>query len=492
MPMLLFAHPARPAGHGASQAAGDFYRLRINFAVVLHKANGGFSLSLAVGHSAPEVWEATLGQLLLRVTRQNFDSWLRNTTGLRFEGTTLIVATPTELARDWLSTRMKPAIQQALTAVAGLGLKVDFDVHQVEAHAMDTPLQPTLIPAHATPLNPRFTFTSFLPGTHNRLALLAALDVCENVESPYSPLFITGGPGSGKTHLLHSIAHKACKEGERALLVTAEQFLSEFTGAVRNHTGAAFRARYRDLDILLVDDVQGLVGKKATQAEFFQTVACLHDLGRRVVLAGDQQAIATTAGARFASQLHWGLVAKIEEPATEDRIRFLLAKTACQGVTLPEEVLHYVALRVRSSLRDLEGALNRVLALARISSEAVTIDFAARALQPLSETLGCPRDELQPFQVIEAVCGHLQIAPKDLSSAKRTREVTYARHIAMYLLRQDSGLTFACIAQMLGRKDHSTVVHACRHLEFELDVSPSLRADIDAVRSSLGFSSHAA
>jgi chromosomal replication initiator protein len=450
-------------------------------------------LSLAPGHTPPEIWEATLGQLLLRVTRQNFENWLRNTTGLRFEATTLVVGVPSELAQDWLSTRMRAVIQQSLTSVAGPGLKVQFEVQEQAVSAMtDEPLQPSLIPAPNTPLNPRFTFASFLPGDYNRLALLAAMDVCANAESPYSPLFITGACGYGKTHLLHAIAHEASGRGKRVLLVAAEQFLSEFTGAIKNKTGAAFRARYRELDILLVDDVHNLAGKKATQSEFFQTVAALHDLGRLVVLGGDQQAIAGASGVRFASQLHWGLVARIEEPGTEDRIRFLFAKTSCQGATLPEEVIHYLALRIRSGLRDLEGAVNRVLALARISGAPVTIDFAAQALQPVSDQPLTTRPEVQPTQVIEAVSHHLSVPVRDIRGPKRTREATYARHISMYLLRQDAGLTYTAIAQALGKKDHSTVVHACRQLELELEMSPPLRADLDAVRSSLRTAGHAA
>jgi chromosomal replication initiator protein len=445
-----------------------------------------------VGHTPPEVWEATLGQLLLRVTRQNFDNWLRNTTGLRFDGTTLIVGTPTSLSRDWLATRMRNVIQQALTAVAGPGLKVDFEVIS-GGSAGDEVLQPSMIPALPTPLNPRFTFATFLPGDHNRLALLAAMDVCSNPESPYSPLFITGAGGAGKTHLLHAIAHKASKDGQRVLLVTAEQFLSEFTGAVKNRTGPAFRARYRDMDILLVDDVHNLAGKTATQREFFQTVAALHDLGRRVVLAGDQKALGGGPDSRFASQLHWGLVAHIDEPNTDDRIRFLFARTGCQGVTLPDEVIHYLALRVRSGLRDLEGALNRVLALARISEDPITIDFAYRALQPVSgEQMAPVKPQVKPGAVIEAVSRHLGVPESDIRGAKRTRDATYARHISMYLLRQDAGLTFSAIAQQLGKKDHSTVVHACKQLEFELEMSPPLRADLDAVRSALRASGHAA
>lgn len=441
-------------------------------------------MSLGVGHTAPEVWDATLGQLLLRVTRQNYDSWLRPTAGIRFEETTLVVAAPTELACDWLSTRMKMVIHQAITTVAGPGLKVRFEVHHRETVAGDPPLQPSMLPSHTTPLNPRFTFASFLPGGHNRLALLAALDVSSNGETPYSPLFITGGSGSGKTHLLHAIAHKAGTEGLRTLLVTAEQFLGEFQAALRSNTGAAFRARFRELDILLVDDAHNLAGKKATQAEFFQTIAGLHDLGRRVVVAGDHEAVCAGAGARFASQLQWGLVAEIADPPSEERIRFLMAKTVCQGVQLPEEVLHYIALRVRSSLRDLEGAVNRVLARARISNEPLDIDFAVKALQTPSEAPLAAQSAHKPFDVIETVAEQLQVTTADISSAKRDRESSYARHIVMYLLRE-TGMTHAAIAQLLGRKDHSTVVHACRQLEMELTVSTKTRADLDAVREAL-------
>ncbi|HXH22265.1 MAG TPA: chromosomal replication initiator protein DnaA [Dehalococcoidia bacterium] len=444
-------------------------------------------MALAAGLSAPEIWDQALGQLLLRVTRQNFDSWLRNTTGLRYEGRTLIIGTPTELARDFLATRMRSVIHQALTAVAGPGLRFDFEVRGEDARCLTTPLQATMLPSPLAPLNPRFTFATFLPGSHNRLALVAALDVTDNSESPYSPLFITGGPGSGKTHLLHAVAERAAKQGLRVVLVTAEQFLSDFTGAVRNRTGAAFRSRYRDLDILLVDDVQALTGKRATQNEFLQTVTELRDLGRRVVVAGDLQ-VASNGNARFISGFQWGLIAEIAEPSMDDRIRFLFAKTACQRVSIPDEVLHYVALRIRSNLRDLEGALNRLVAVAHISDEPITIDFAARALKPLTEPVSpsSPR-EVQPAKVLQAVCDHLGISLEDLAGRKRTRSITYARHLAMYLLRQDAGLTFQTIAEALGRGDHSTVVHACKQIEAQIKLTPALQADLDAVRTTLGL-----
>ena len=447
----------------------------------------------ALPASAHQIWDATLAQLVLRVTRQNYDSWLRNTVGLRFEGTTLIVAAANDLACDWLSTRMKSVIAQALAAVAGPGLQVSYvPAEEAEPGAPGgSPLQPSMLPRAQTPLNPRFTFATYLEADFNKLALSAARDVVGEADSNYSPLFITGSAGNGKTHLLHATAHDAASRGVRVLLVSAEQFLNEFTTAVRGKSGAAFRSRYRELDLLLIDDVHVLLGKKATLNEFYQTVAGLHDQGRRVAVAGDLSAMSSEAS-RFRDQLRWGLVAPIGEPSAEDRVRFVEAKALSQGMPLPDEVKHYLALRVRSSIRDLEGAVNRVTAIARISiDQPLDIDFTARALQPVS-ILQSDKAPVAPTDLLDAVCRHLSLSPSEITSQKRNRALTYARHLAMYLLREDGGLTYSAIAHLLGKKDHSTVVHACTQLNRELHVSPSLRADVDAVRASLHIPTHAA
>jgi chromosomal replication initiator protein len=420
----------------------------------------------------------------LRVTRQNYDTWLRNTAGLRFEETTLVVVAPNELTCDWLSTRMRSVIAQALTAVAGPGLKVRFEPPADTAIACFEPadLQPALLPRPVVPLNPRFSFQSFLPGEFNRLAYNAAIDVAGGALSPYSPLYITGPSGSGKTHLLHAIAREANTSKIQVMLATADQFLTEFTAAVRNHTGPAFRARYRETSMLLIDDVHQLLGKKATLNEFYQTIAALHDQGCMVAVAGDPTAM-NGESERFQSQLRWGLVARIETPSMEDRIRFIQAKTDSQGVSLPEEVQHYLAMRVRGNIRELEGAINRVTALARISAEPMTIDFAAKALQPISPISGEEPRIPDATTLIQAVCEHLNVVIAEVKSSRRKRELTYARHLAMYLMRHDAGLTFAAIARLMGKKDHSTVVHACNQVERDLCQSPELRADLDAIRS---------
>jgi chromosomal replication initiator protein len=439
----------------------------------------------SIRESAPQIWEATLGHLLLRVTRQNYDTWLRSTAGIRFEETTLVVVAPNELACDWLSTRMRSVIAQALTAVGGPGLKVRFEPpnEAMPGCLMPAELQPSLLPRLSTPLNPRFTFSSFLPGEFNQMAYLAAVDVANGTASPYSPLYITGPSGSGKTHLLHAMAHEAYAARIQVMMATAEQFVGEFTSAIRNHTGPAFRARYRDTAMFLLDDAHQLIGKKATLNEFYQTVAALRDQGSMVAIAGEATGFNASETERFQTQLQWGLVATIGSPTMEDRIRFIEAKTQTQGINLPDEVQHYLALRVRSSIRDLEGAINRVTALARISSEPMTIDFAARALQPINAVPGEEPRQIGPSALLQAVCDHLNIGIAEITGARRNRELTHARHVAMYLMRQEAGMTFAAIARHLGKKDHSTVVHACGSIEREISQSPTLRADLDAIRA---------
>jgi chromosomal replication initiator protein len=430
---------------------------------------------------------------MLRVTRQNYETWLRYTVGMRYDGTTLVVAAANDLACDWLSTRMRSVILQALTAVAGPGMQVRFEpTEPIPTANGNAPLQPSMIPAHQTPLNPRYTFDSLLEAGFNRLAISAARAITGEQASCYSPLFITGGAGSGKTHLLHAIAHDAGQEGLSFLLVSSEQFLSEYTNALRSHTGAAFRARYRDIDLLLVDDVQFLLGKKATLNEFYQTLAVLHDQGRRAAVAGDGSAMNGDAS-RFQGHLRWGLVASIEPASAEDRTRFVEAKAQAQGVHLPDEVKHYLALRVRSSLRDLEGAVNRVIALSRISFEPLTIDFTAKALQqPVDGIIAGQQTRLAAMDLLSAVSQRLGVTPAEITGPRRDRAVIYARHLAMYLLRQDAAMTYGAIAQLMGKKDHSTVVHACAQFARELEGSPVLRADVDAIRTALHIRTDAA
>jgi chromosomal replication initiator protein len=442
-------------------------------------------LPLPASVSASEVWDATLAQLLLQVSPHTYENWLKDTAGLRFEGTTLVVRAPSDLARDWLSSRLRAMVLKCLTAAAGPGLSLRFEAAQDGAAIADsdTALQPPLIPAPSFPLNARFSFATFFPAPSNRLALAAAQEVAADPDTSYSPLFLSGPSGCGKTHLLHAIAREAARVHARAVLAPADHFLADFTTAVRSHSTPAFRAKYRDVDLLLIDDVHQLSGKKATQQELFQTVAVLHDSGRRVVLAGDLAAFPCDASSRLHACLASGLIAAIDPPALEERLQFVRSKAAATRATLPLEVIQYVAIRAKASFRDLDGAVNRVLALARISDEPLSIDLAARALQGVAAPRRRPPPP--PSHVVDAVCRRFQLTPACLSSPSRSRQRSYARQLAMYLLREDCGLTYKSIALLFSRKDHSTVIHACSQVASQLGLSPETRADIDAIRTDL-------
>jgi chromosomal replication initiator protein len=427
---------------------------------------------------------------MLRVTRQNYDTWLRSTMGCHYEGTTLIVKTNSDLACDWLSTRMRSVIAQSLTAVAGGGISVRFEPSEMPAPTADEPRQPPLLPRMEAPLNPRFTFSSFLEAGFNQLALRSAREVLDG-EGCYSPLFITGGAGSGKTHLLHAIAHEASRMRVPFILVGAERFMNDYNTAVQKKDVPAFRSRYRDAEMLLIDDIHLLLGRKATLNELIQTIRSLADRGHIVVVTSDPSRAPANEADRVQNQPFWGLAAHIDVPSAEDRGRFIAAKLDQQGISVPDEVKQYLALRIRTNIRDLEGAVNRLTALAKISRAELNIEFAARAMEPFSTPA---RDNVvpSPARVLEAVCQHLGVTLDLLRSAGRARDLAYARHLAMYLLRSDGQLTFAAIAQLLNKKDHSTVVHACNQIGKEIGVSTSVRADIDAVKALLNSSATAA
>ena len=427
---------------------------------------------------------------MLRVTRQNYDTWLRSTMGCHYEGTTLIVKTGSDLACDWLSTRMRSVIAQSLTAVAGGGVSVRFEPNEMPAPVADEPRQPPLLPRMEAPLNPRFTFDSFLEAGFNQLALRSAREVLDG-EGRYSPLLITGAVGSGKTHILHALAHDAAKMRVPFILVGAERFMNDYNTAVQKKDVPAFRSRYRDAEMLLIDDIHLLLGRKATLNELVQTIRSLADRGHIVVVTSDPSRAPANEAERVHNQPFWGLQTHIDLPSVEDRGRFIAAKLVQQGITVPDEVKQYLALRIRTNIRDLEGAVNRLTALAKISHAELNIEFASRALEPFSTPA---KDNVvpTPMRLLEAVCQHLGVSLDQLRSAGRARDLAYARHLAMYLLRGESQLTFAAIAQLLNKKDHSTVVHACNQIATQLGVSTSVRADIDAVKSLLTATNTAA
>lgn len=458
-------------------------------------ATSGTAIALPQ-NAAATTWKATLGQLELLVTRANFDTWLRDTVGLRHEYDRFIVGAQNDFATEWLATRLKPLISKTLARVVGHAIDVMFEV--VRTHEEDSPalLVPTDGAADPIPefyrrsasvppaANPALTFDAFVVGDENRMAFEAARTAA-TAPGSMNPLLIFGQSGLGKTHLLNAVAHVAHAAGRAVIYASAERFGNDYVQALSGGIDR-FRARYRGCDVLLIDDVQFLEGKDKFQAEFFHAFNDLHAAGKQIVVTSDR-APSQLAGIseQLRSRLQWGLVADLQKPGYDTRLAILRAKAEQQhAVALPDSALVQIAERCCPTVRELEGYLNRVVAYAPLVGGAITEDVVARALSPLAAQ-SPSRDagaSIAPDAVLDAVAQHRAVTRGDLAGRSRNREVAYARHLAMYLLKEDARLTVAQIGRLLGNRDHSTVLAGIQRIAMELTTRPETASDVTAVR----------
>jgi len=437
------------------------------------------------------LWEAALGQLQLQVTKPNYETWLQGTRGLALEDGVFTVCVPTDFIGEWLRDRLSDLITKTLSGIVGQTLQVAFQVDGAPAEAAvpagrNAPFSSEALPPLPKPrLNPLFTFETFVIADCNRLAHAAACTATGINGTPqHNPLFLYGESGLGKTHLLHAIAHRLLAGDRRVLYVTAEQFLSEFVFAARQKRTDDFRARYRSLDALLMDDIQFLAGKGGTQEEFFHTFTHLHAAGKQLVLASDEPPNALTHFApRLRSRFQSGLTADLSMFLGDARIALLRKKADSLHAEVDDASLEFLADRPYINVRELEGALNRLLAYARLTGQRADLTLARSAIKsaPTTATPSPPKPEC----VIEAVCSYYDVPRQALGGQGRGKRVTTARHVAMYLLRQDGCQQLAQIGRLFGDRDHSTVLHACRKIERESTAIPQTSADLAAIRGQI-------
>ena len=360
--------------------------------------------------TAQRIWDTALGQLQIHVTRPNYDTWLKDTQGLRFGDGQFVVGVPTEFVKEWLATRMRSLVSQTIGSIMGQPTDVAFEIigrnGNVNGHAPvavateDLPLAngsaaQAMIssPVLRQRLNPRYTFRSFVVADSNRIAAAAAAAAAEKPGEDYNPLFIYSSPGLGKTHLLQAIALRAAQAGRNALYVTSEQFTNDFVTAIAQGRADEFRRRYRSVQLLLMDDIQFLASKGRTQEEFFYTFNDLHSNGCQVVVASDRSPTAISGlEGRLCSRFQWGLLADIQPPDEVTRLAILQCKAHEQKVDVPPDVARFLADRARDNVRQLEGLLNRVVAYARLTSAPIGLQVAARALAALTPTIAAPSD----------------------------------------------------------------------------------------------------
>lgn len=333
-------------------------------------------------------------------------------------------------------------------------------------------------------LNPRYTFEAFIVGSSNRLAHAAAVAVSEAPGFSYNPLFLHGGVGLGKTHLLQAIGHSVLERGLVVLYISSETFTNDIVNAIRYRSTQEFRAKYRSVDLLLVDDVQFIAGKESTEEEFFHTFNSLHENSKQIVICSDRPPKAMLSlEERLRSRFEWGLIADIQQPNLELRTAILRAKIEAMHRVVPDEVTDFVARRIESNIRELEGAMNRVLAYADLHQSILNVDVARTALQSLVP--GSAPIQLELTQITRSICAYYRISEDALRGKQRDKYIVVPRQIAMFLMRQETGASTNEIGQELGGRDHSTIIYGCEKIEQELHENPTLRREIEAIRQML-------
>lgn len=333
-------------------------------------------------------------------------------------------------------------------------------------------------------LNPRYTFDAFIVGNSNRLAHAASLAVAEAPGESYNPLFLYGGVGLGKTHLLHAIGHQGVKTGLAVLYVSSEQFTNDIVNAIRYRTTEEFRAKYRSVDILLVDDIQFIAGKESTEEEFFHTFNSLHEMSKQIVICSDRPPKAILSlEERLRSRFEWGLIADIQPPDLETRMAILRVKADVLHYSVPDEIIAYIAGRVQTNIRELEGCLNRLMAYQQLHRTDLTMDVARAAMSSLGND--SRESHLNSRQIAEAVAEYYHISLEAMCGKQRDKHIVMPRQIAMYLIRQETQVSLLEIGQLFGGRDHSTVLHACEKIDHAVHLNPALRREVITIREQL-------
>jgi len=454
------------------------------------------ALPSASGSTDPEkLWKLICDEIEAALGPTQLD-WLRNTRPDSFEDGCLRVRVSDDYTRSWLVARLMPAILEALELNGYADVVVEFSVlaehgrvppkRGKKSSPQTLPLTPIVPPApaperqhphQAAGFNPAFGFEQFVVGTGNRLAHAGALRVAEG-DASYNPLFLCGGVGVGKTHLLQAIGGRCVSRGRKALYVASETFTNELISAIRTGCTGDFRQRYRQIDVLLIDDIHFIIGKESTQEEFFHTFNWLHDAGKQIVLSSDRNPKEMhILDARLRSRFCWGLTADIQPPDFDTRVEILRRKALRRGRMLPDDVLSLIAGQTADNVRELEGMLNRLLALADLHDLQPDLGLATQISNGRSR-----HREIDHNDILQAVSAYFHLPPSTMSGKQRSRSVSTPRHIAMYLMREDGEMSLPRIGDVLGGRDHSTVIYGCDRVKREMATDGRMRKDVEAIR----------
>ncbi len=455
------------------------------------------------------IWNSALSRLSSKIAPQNYEMWLRPIECRSIEGDRILLRAPNQYVRLWFEKNYLPILLDELKGELGRELEVEFEIVETldappaTAAGSDVPVEPVALgagelevvaaspallvdPGPPTGLNTKYVFDTFVAGPSNQLAHAASRAVASPDPPKYNPLFLCGGVGLGKTHLLHAIGNEilVSRPGARVLYLSGERFMNEYIHCIRNGKMPEFRKKYReDCDVLLLDDIQFIANKDSTQEEFFHTFNALYEQQRQIVLSADRKPheipdIADRLRTRFA----WGLMADIEPPELEVRVAILRKKADAETIHLPDDVSLYIASAIKSNVRELEGALIRLAAYASLSHRTITLDFARETLEG---SIARPAEHMTVEQVLKAVAGYYQVKVTDLRSERRHKSIAGPRAVAMYLARKHTGESYPDLGRAFGNKHHTTVLSACEKVTEKLKTDAALRGEIHAVENLL-------
>lgn len=435
-----------------------------------------------------ELWQQALVKLKEDLGKQNFDSWIKPTSIVSLNKTELRIAVPSKLHRDWITEHYLSAIEQVASSLCGQPITVTFEVdpemvdkglaaekpqRRKERERPPTPAQ------YANNLSARYTFDSFVVGASNQFAHAASLAVANKPGVHYNPLFIYGGVGLGKTHLVNAIGNQAVKQNGRlkVLYLSSESFMNELIGSLRRDKMDEFKTKFRNIDVLILDDIQFIAGKERTQEEFFHTFNSLYDAHKQIILTSDKfpKEIPGLED-RLRNRFEWGLIADIQPPDMETRVAILQKKADELDVQLPQEIAVFLATHMSSNVRELEGALTRLSAFSSMTKALLTIDLTKEVLRNI---LRDTRPELTVEGIQKAICDYYNVKIGDLKAKRRTQNIALPRQVAMYLCRKHTDTSFPGIGAKFGGRDHSTVIHASKTIERRIKDDPQMQITIE-------------
>lgn len=421
------------------------------------------------------IWEEALKIIKSKLSKPSYDTWLKNTQAISMDENQIIIEVPNEFSREWLESRYVELIKDTLYQVINKEYDIYFVTPQTKDNFADSyQYKQTFLKKHPeeqvtsnpiTCLNPKYTFETFVVGNNNRFAHAASLAVAEAPARAYNPLFIYGDVGLGKTHLMQAIGHYILKNSPKTnvVYISSETFTNELINAIRDDKTTDFRNKYRTIDVLLVDDIQFVAGKERTQEEFFHTFNALHEANKQIILSSDRPPKEIpTLEERLRSRFEWGLITDIQKPDYETRMAILRKKANLENLQVPDEVIAYIANQIQSNIRELEGALIRVVAYSSLANKMITEDLARDALKDILPSAKAREVTIKIIQ--EIVTEYYGLKIKDMSSKSRAQTVAFPRQIAMYLSRELTNASLPQIGEEFGGRDHTTVIHACNKI----------------------------